>query len=571
MTRTATRRRGRLYSYCSCGGRQQKGRGICKGRHIPMVRMDDLVVDNVRQHLFTDDRLAEVLAALIERQGAKDKTSQSCVAALEAEIAGHDDRLKRLYRAIEEGVVELDRDLKERIQTLKQQRDIATAALGRARAQNRTVAAITPAKLAAFSMLMRERLQTGDVRARQAYLRSVVARVEVKQNRIRIYSDENALAAAIAGNASGVRGFVRNWRTRRDFELTTSAFGGQRSIQLSYGSGAADHSGGAGLAQRERPLARAALSATVRAETRIKRGEYHAPQPPRLRPPVGRRRLAGRLRSRRPGRRAGRPAARGREDRHRLPAGRHLRHAVPQGRRESARRRLYQERAGREQGGRRRPDRRAVDEGRADRRQRHPADAGLDADDLPAHLQEAGLRRLHRRDGRVARLHLRLRLLRRPRGARQREGHPGVPGLVQGQPRQGQLRFAGGGFGAAFHRRAAGPGGRRRAEARRLSRHASPPSRTWSRASSRRCRRRSASSPSRSMPARRASSASRAASAAASRPACRPSPSRATRTWCSPNGSASSRRAARRRRWCSGSTPRCARRSPRRTWSTGWP
>ncbi|MGE3743532.1 MAG: recombinase family protein, partial [Geminicoccaceae bacterium] len=216
MTRTATRRRDRLYAYYSCGGRHQKGRAVCGGRHIPMARLDDLVVDNVRQHLFSDDRLAEVLGALIERQGAKDKTSQDRMAALEAEIAGHDDRLKRLYRAIEEGVIELDQDLKARIQTLKQLRDIATTALDRTKIQLRTVAAVTPARLEAFSRIMRERLQTADVRARQAYLRSVVAQIEVGQDRIRIYSDRDALAAAASGNASGVRGFVRKWRARKD-------------------------------------------------------------------------------------------------------------------------------------------------------------------------------------------------------------------------------------------------------------------------------------------------------------------------------------------------------------------
>jgi site-specific DNA recombinase len=216
MTRTATRRRERLYSYYSCGGRQQKGRFICKGRHVPMPRLDELVVDNVRTHLFSDDRLTLVLGALIERQGAKERASQGRINTLEAEVASHDDRLKRLYRAIEEGVVDLDAELKERIQTLKQQRQVATEALDRARAQTRAVAGITPAKLAAFSALMRDKLGSADVRARQAYLRSVIARVEVGKEKIRIYSDKNALAAAASGGAPGVRGFVRNWRTRRD-------------------------------------------------------------------------------------------------------------------------------------------------------------------------------------------------------------------------------------------------------------------------------------------------------------------------------------------------------------------
>jgi site-specific DNA recombinase len=157
MTRTGTRRRDRVYSYYSCGGSQQKGKSVCRGRHVGMARLDKLIVDNVKEHLFGGERLARILDALVERQGAKDQAVEVRRKTLEAEIASRADRLQRLYRAIEEGIVELDGDLKVRIQMLTQEREVAQTALDRMIVQANTRAAITPARLEAFSKLMREK------------------------------------------------------------------------------------------------------------------------------------------------------------------------------------------------------------------------------------------------------------------------------------------------------------------------------------------------------------------------------------------------------------------------------
>ena len=219
MTRTGTRRRGREYSYYSCGGSHQKGKSVCQGRHVAMAKLDGLIIDNVKEHLFGGARLAQILEALIERQGSEDSAAQGRRASLEAEISNRDDRLKRLYRAIEEGVVELDGDLKQRIQALKRERELAQASLDRMASQTRASAAITPDRLEAFSRLMREKLETADMQARKAYLRSVIAQIEVGDGTIRVFSDKTELAAAATDQEIGpgkVRGFVRNWRTGRD-------------------------------------------------------------------------------------------------------------------------------------------------------------------------------------------------------------------------------------------------------------------------------------------------------------------------------------------------------------------
>jgi site-specific DNA recombinase len=219
MTRTGTRRRDRSYSYYSCAGCHQKGHSVCRGQHIPMAKLDGLVIENVKERLFTPERLTTILESLLERQHEKNRAVEDRRTALVVELAATNEKLNRLYRAIEDGIVDLDPQLKERVDALRTQRDLAQASLDRIATQANTRAMITAERLAAFSRLMREKLDSGDTQARKAYLHSVISQIEVDNDKIRIIGDKATLAAAIAGRQTGegqVRGFVRKWRARRD-------------------------------------------------------------------------------------------------------------------------------------------------------------------------------------------------------------------------------------------------------------------------------------------------------------------------------------------------------------------
>jgi len=217
MTRTGTRRRHRSYSYYSCAGCQQKGKSVCSGRHISMAKLDSLVVENIKDKLLQPERLSHILEALMERKAARNEGVAARQRILEAELSQVGEKLARLYGAIEEGVVKLDSDLTERIAVLKERRNVIESSLGRIRVQAVNAAQLTPERIADFGALMRRRLDEGDVHARKAYLRSVISRIEVDDDKVRIIGEKAALADVIAGRsraAGDVRGFVRKWRTR---------------------------------------------------------------------------------------------------------------------------------------------------------------------------------------------------------------------------------------------------------------------------------------------------------------------------------------------------------------------
>lgn len=215
MTRTGTNQRGKSYSYYSCAGCQQRGKSVCNGRHIPAAVLDEIVLSKLKERLLTPERLASVLEILADRQSAKTDAMDRRLVSLQREVADTDERLRRLYRSIEDGIIELDDILRERTASLKSERERAKVAYDRARAQCGTVAMIDSVKIDAFARLMTEKLDNGDINARKSYIRSIVDAIEVDDKAIRIIGSKDVLQAVIAGkqNANGnVRGFVREWR-----------------------------------------------------------------------------------------------------------------------------------------------------------------------------------------------------------------------------------------------------------------------------------------------------------------------------------------------------------------------
>lgn len=216
MTRSGTRRHGKNYTYYSCGACQRNGKSICKGRHVPMEKLDSLVLDGICDKVLMPDRVEKILSALMERNAERDVTVVERRRALQVELNQLKEKLTRLYRAIEEGVVEADQEVKERIAAIKTRRQIVETSIDRIVEHSVHQSAITPEKIEKFSALLRGKLSVGDVQARKDYLRAVIDRIEVDDSEIRIMGSKMALAAAVANPDGQVRGFVRKWCTRRD-------------------------------------------------------------------------------------------------------------------------------------------------------------------------------------------------------------------------------------------------------------------------------------------------------------------------------------------------------------------
>jgi site-specific DNA recombinase len=224
MAMTLRTGKGGRYRYYTCSTKARQGETGCKGRTVPMERLDRVVADHIERRLLQPKRLEEILSSVLDRREERAERRTTHIAELRKRASEADAKLKRLYDAIENGVADLsDPMLKDRVAELKAIRDQARTDAERAEdAIDRIGPSITPQALKTFARQARRRMRTDSGGYRRDHLRALAQRVEVDAKEVRIMGSKSVLLRTLVATASaktagfGVPSFVPKWRARRD-------------------------------------------------------------------------------------------------------------------------------------------------------------------------------------------------------------------------------------------------------------------------------------------------------------------------------------------------------------------
>jgi site-specific DNA recombinase len=215
------------YRYYTCCTEARQGETGCKGRTVPMEKLDSAVAEHIEQRLLQPKRLEQILSRVLDRREERAKRRTAHIAELRKRASEADAKLKRLYDAIENGIADVsDPMLKERVTELKAIRDQARADAERAEgALDRAGPSITPQALKTFAGQARRRMRNEAGGYRRDHLRALAQRIEVDAKEVRIMGSKSVLLSTLVAASSaksamfGVPSSVPKWRARQDSNL----------------------------------------------------------------------------------------------------------------------------------------------------------------------------------------------------------------------------------------------------------------------------------------------------------------------------------------------------------------
>ena len=168
------------FAYYVCGTLFREGAGTCSARYLNAPRVEDFIVEKIRERILTEETIVELVTLVAEEIDAMAGELSGRLEVIEAELRDVRKRLERLYEALETSELTLEA-LSPRIFSLRHREEQLEAAREDAETQleQRRVELPTTEEIKGYVADFREFLQEGTFPERKALIRNFVEGIEV--------------------------------------------------------------------------------------------------------------------------------------------------------------------------------------------------------------------------------------------------------------------------------------------------------------------------------------------------------------------------------------------------------
>ena len=168
------------FAYYVCGTLFREGAGTCSARYLNAPRVEDFIVEKIRERILTEETIVELVTLVAEEIDAMAGELSGRLEVIEAKLRDVRKRLERLYEALETSELTLE-VLSPRIFSLRHREEQLEAAREDAETQleQRRVELPTTEEIKRYVADFREFLQEGTFPERKALIRNFVEGIEV--------------------------------------------------------------------------------------------------------------------------------------------------------------------------------------------------------------------------------------------------------------------------------------------------------------------------------------------------------------------------------------------------------
>lgn len=175
------------FFYYVCGNARRRGRGLCKTPLLPKDKIESFVVDRIKRYILTEENLEDLVRLTNEELAQTCDDEHDRVELLDAQLAEVNNRLGKLYDALETGEFK-GGELAPRIKVLFEKKEQLQQAKAEAEEalRYRTIELADPAVVRECVQDLKALLEESSIVEQKTFLKSFVERIEVDNAEMKV-------------------------------------------------------------------------------------------------------------------------------------------------------------------------------------------------------------------------------------------------------------------------------------------------------------------------------------------------------------------------------------------------